>query len=224
MQITTLDPLTPPPEANKYQQSLSSDFDNFLTMLTTQLQNQDPLSPLDSTEFTNQLVQFSQLEQQINQSGKIDDLIALQKSAEAAAALGYLGNEVEMISAVTMLDGGSAKFAYHMPIDAKTSKITIFDNEGNIVRNINGEKTSGRHDLDWDGTNDQGVQLPDGANSVLVTATDDGDDPLTDITVYSRGVADEVITDAGLTYLRVGDIYVPLDRIVSVGSIPEPLS
>lgn len=224
MQITTLDPLTAPAATDKYKQTLSSDFDNFLTMLTTQLQNQDPLAPLDSTEFTNQLVQFSQLEQQINQSGKIEDLIAVQKASEAASALGYLGNEVEMISAVAMLDNGTARFAYDMPVNAKTAAITIFDQKGNIVRNINGEKTAGRHDVAWDGTNDQGVQLPDGAYSVLVAATDDNEDPLTNITVYSRGVADEVVSDSGLTYLRVGDIYVPLDRIVSVGAIPETIN
>jgi flagellar basal-body rod modification protein FlgD len=223
MQITTLDPLTAKTEDNSHRQSLATDFDNFLTMLTTQLQNQDPLSPMDSTEFTNQLVQFSQLEQQINQSGKLDDLIAMQQSAETAAALGYLGNEVEMISSIALLDGGEARFAYSLPSQAASTTVTIFDEDGNIVRTMAGETEAGRHDVTWDGTNDQGVQLADGAYSILVSANDENDDPLTDITVLSRGTAEEVVTESGLTYLRVGNVYVPLDRIVSVSPGQGPL-
>jgi flagellar basal-body rod modification protein FlgD len=96
-------------------QSLTENFDNFLLMLTTQLQQQDPLSPTDATEFTNQLVQFSQLEQQISQTGKIDDLIATQKSAEALGAVNYLGKTVEVQSDLTLLEDGEATFSYHMP-------------------------------------------------------------------------------------------------------------
>lgn len=216
MQITTLDPLTAPPEENSFKQSLSDDFDNFLTMLTTQLQNQDPMSPLDSTEFTNQLVQFSQLEQQINQSDKLDDLIAMQKATETTEALSYLGKEVEMVSAIAMLNEGEAKFSYDLPPGAEATVITVFDERGFIVRNMAGETDPGRHDVVWDGTDNQGVNVSDGAYSVLVSAADEDDEPLTDITVYSKGIANEVITDEGVTYLRVGDLNVPLDRVVSV--------
>ena len=216
MQVTSLDPLTATTTADPHRQSLANDFDNFLTMLTTQLQHQDPLSPLDSTEFTNQLVQFSQLEQQINQSEKLDNLIAKQQSAETAAALGYLGNEVEVISPVTVLTNGEARFAYTLPKGAVKTSIAILDESGSVVRTFDGETAAGRHDVTWDGTNDQGVTLPDGAYTIAVSAANEEDTPLTDLTVYSRGVADGIVTEDGITYLRVGNVNVPLDRVVAV--------
>jgi flagellar basal-body rod modification protein FlgD len=224
MEISVLEPLTAATPTSKSIKSLSDDFDNFLTMLTVQLQNQDPLSPLDSTEFTNQLVQFSQLEQQISQADKIDDLIALQKSSESAAALGYLGNEVEIASSVAMLAEGEGKFAYHMPSEASSLTISIYDSEGHLVRNMTGDTEAGRHDVVWDGKDNQNLTVADGAYSISVSATDANDDPINNIDIYSRGVAEEVITDSGLTYLRVGKVYVPLDRIVAVGPAPVTAS
>ncbi len=93
-------------------QSLTENFDNFLLMLVTQLQHQDPLSPTDATEFTNQLVQFSQLEQQISQTSKVDDLIALQQAAESVGAVNLLNKRVEVESDLTLLEDGEATFSY----------------------------------------------------------------------------------------------------------------
>jgi hypothetical protein len=73
------------------QKSLSGNFETFLTLLTTQLKNQDPLSPMDSNQFTQQLVQFSQVEQQINSNKNLESLIALTKSQSATSAVSYLG-------------------------------------------------------------------------------------------------------------------------------------
>lgn len=225
MEITTLDPLTKANSDNQsHRQSLANDFDNFLNMLTTQLQNQDPLSPMDSTEFTNQLVQFSQLEQQINQSGKLDDMIAAQKSAETTAALGYLGNEIELVSSIAILEAGEANFAYHLPLDADEVTVSIFDTDGNVIRSFPGDTNSGRHEVTWDGTDEHGALQSDGSYSVHVGAVGEDDEPMTEISVYSKGIAEEVVTDAGLTYLRVGDVYVPLDRIVAISPVDEPAS
>jgi flagellar basal-body rod modification protein FlgD len=218
MEITTLDPLAVKPEKSPAQKTLSDDFDDFLTMLTTQLKHQDPLDPLDSSEYTNQLVQFSQLEQQINQSGKFDDVIASMRSMEATAALSYIGSEIEMISPIIALAGGAASFAYELPPGAAETSISIFDEDGNLVRTFDGETEPGRHEVSWDGTDDQGVPMPDGTYSVLVAATDDKEVPLTNITVYARGIASGVVAESGTTYLRVGNIHVPLDRVVSVST------
>jgi len=88
--------------------SLAEDFTQFLTLLTTQLQNQDPLSPLDSNEFTNQLVQFSQVEQGINTNSKLDDLLSLQLNGAATSALGYVGLDVQYVSAEVSLEQGQS--------------------------------------------------------------------------------------------------------------------
>ena len=94
---------------NTQQQSvtLAEDFSQFLTLLTTQLQNQDPLSPMDSTEFTNQLVQFSQVEQQINSNKKLDNLVQLQLASVSNVALGYVGLDISYISAASPVSSGA---------------------------------------------------------------------------------------------------------------------
>src|SRR3954468_20088182 len=77
---------------------LSGDFNNFLTLLTTQLKNQDPLSPMDSTQFTQQLVAFTGVEQQINSNNKLDQIIALDKAGQITTASGFIGQQVEATS------------------------------------------------------------------------------------------------------------------------------
>src|ERR1044071_1210572 len=78
-------------QAGSAQKTLASNFDTFLSLLTTQLKNQDPMSPMDSNQFTQQLVQFSQVEQQINSNKNLESLIALTKSQTTTAAVSYLG-------------------------------------------------------------------------------------------------------------------------------------
>ena len=87
--------------------SLADNFDNFLILLTTQLQNQDPLSPMESTEFTNQLVQFASVEQQIKQNQSLEDLLAIERSNQAVSAVGFLGANVEAFGNSMMLENGS---------------------------------------------------------------------------------------------------------------------
>ena len=197
---------------------LSENFDNFLLMLTTQLQHQDPLSPTDATEFTNQLVQFSQLEQQISQTGKIDDLIALQKSMENVSAVGYLGKSVEVKSDATLLQNGSATFSYDMPDGATKASIAIVDGSGRLVKALPAETAAGRHEVTWDGTDGQGIQQPDGAYSVVVSAVNADDVPFDRIPVYFTGPVNSVFQSDGQTYVTVGTIEVPLDRVLSVKS------
>src|SRR5687768_18617134 len=92
--------------------SLSGDYTNFLTLLTAQLKNQDPLSPMDATQFTQQLVQFSAVEQQINGNKKLDQLIGLQSTANAYGAVGFVGTTIAANSKDVPLQGGKAKFDY----------------------------------------------------------------------------------------------------------------
>ena len=203
-------------------QSLAENFDDFLLMLTTQLQHQDPLDPTDSTEFTNQLVQFSQLEQQISQSSKIEDLIALQQSAEALGAVNYLGNKVEVQSDLTLLEDGAATISYDMPAGATNASIAILDSTGRFITSFTADPTPGRHDVAWDGTDTQGVPQPDGPYTVVVSAVDADDVPFDAIPVYFTGTVDAVWQSEGETFVTVGPVEVPLDRILSVMSPDTP--
>ena len=207
---------------NAATQSLTQNFDDFLLMLTTQLQHQDPLSPTDATEFTNQLVQFSQLEQQISQSGKIEDLISLQQAAESIGAVNYLGKIVEVQSDLTLLEDGNATFSYDMPAGAVNASIAILDSTGQVVTTFSGDTTAGRQDAVWDGMDSQGVLQPDGVYTVVVSAVNADDVPFNSIPIFFTGTADAVWQFEGQTFITVGPVEVPLDRILSVKSPETP--
>ncbi len=198
--------------------TLTEDFDTFLTLLTTQLENQDPLSPMDSAEFTNQLVQFSNLEQQITQTGKLDDLLASQTAAQNAAAVGYLGKTVQAKAPFTALEGGSATVNYELPAGAATASIAILDASGNVVRVEELDPTSGSAEFVWDGQDRNGLQQPDGTYGVSLVALD-GDSLPVDVTVtFFTATADEIITENGAQLLQMGGVGVPISSIVSIKS------
>ena len=141
--------------------SLSGNFDTFLRLLTTQLQNQDPLEPMDATKFTEQLVSYSQVEQQINTNANLESLIALNKSAIGANAITYLGKTVLTGGAATALEGGAAKWRYALTSDANTLQLTIKDASGKTVRTMTGNKNVGMHEFTWDGKKTNGETAED---------------------------------------------------------------
>ncbi len=217
MDIASLTAATPT-DSEVAKKSLSENFDQFLTMLTVQLQNQDPLSPMESAEFTNQLVMFSQLEQDIKSNENLENVIALQQAAETTAALSYLGKDVKAQSSIVLLDGGETDFAYDMPAGADTASITIFDADGNIVTTLPAETAPGQHSLTWNGEDGQGVLQADGIYSILVNAVDADDNPVGPATVYFTGTATGVTHESGETLIQVGPIDIPLSAIVSAVS------
>lgn len=198
--------------------TLAQNFDNFLILLTTQLQNQDPLAPMESTEFTNQLVQFSSVEQQVAQNKRLEELIAIQKSNQAVAAVGFLGTTVEAFGDTTMLEGGEARFGYTLPPDANSVTITILDDQDNVVRSLEGETELGKHELVWDGINDQGLPAPDGAYRIRITVKD-ADGELLDVTTSVVGTVTSVSAEDGIVVLGFGEITVPLADVISVKGV-----
>lgn len=149
---------------------LAGNFDNFLKLLTTQLSNQDPLSPLDATQFTTQLAQFSMVEQQINTNKQLSQLIGAQGVNQGSYSVAFLGKMVEAQGSVSELKNGSAEWGYFLNGNAAGTQIQILDETGQVVRTIPGETTAGFHDLTWDGKNNDGDQLPDGAYTIKVSA------------------------------------------------------
>ena len=102
---------------------LATNFSDFLTLLTTQLQNQDPLKPLDATQFTTQLVQFASVEQAIGQNARLDEILRTEGANQAVGAVAFLDSIVEAFGDTTILSGDNVKFAYVLPSDAKTLNI-----------------------------------------------------------------------------------------------------
>ncbi len=202
--------------ANASQQ-LTGNLNTFLNMLTTQLQHQDPLSPMDDTQFTNQLVQFSQVEQQININSNLTSLINLQKTSQQASAVGYIGQTVEATSSTLPLESGQSYFNYTLPSAAGDVTVNIKDSTGSVVASMSGlSGTAGTHQLAWNGTDSSGKQLADGAYSIDISATDSSGAAVTATTaVY--GLVTGVSSDptAG-TELQMGAASIPLSSVTSV--------
>jgi flagellar basal-body rod modification protein FlgD len=197
--------------AQDAQKSLSANFDTFLTLLTTQLKNQDPLSPMDSNQFTQQLVEFSQVEQQIHSNQNLESLISLTKANSATTAVSYLGKSLTLTDGTAPLMNGQAKWAYSLDNDSSTTKLVITDATGKIVYAGTGETTSGMHAFTWDGKDNSGNTLPDGVYTLKVAAqTADGSSVGT--RVASQGTVTEVDLTGTEPLLMIGPMGVPLSK------------
>jgi flagellar basal-body rod modification protein FlgD len=199
--------------------ALSQNMDTFLTLLTTQLKNQDPLSPQDSTQWVTQLVQFSSVEQQIHQRESLDQMLNLQLAWQASNAVGYIGKTVEASGDKTYLTNNSASIRYSLAEDAGQATVTIKDANGKTVRQINVPTTKGPHDVTWNGKDKDGVALDDGFYTVSVSATKGQNVPVTATTTFS-GVVDSVENANGQVLLHVGTAKLPIGDITLVKETP----
>ncbi len=151
---------------------LDDDLNKFLTLLVTQLQNQDPLDPMDATEFTSQLVQFASVEQQIYQNTNLEKMLNLQETSQIASMVDFIGNKVEFIGQKLPLEDGASEFSYVIPAGAKDVTVNIANSSGINVFFAPGETTQGKHTIAWDGVDKNSQQLGDGYYTVLVSAKD----------------------------------------------------
>ena len=200
---------------------LAKDLDSFLQLLTSQLKNQDPLSPMDSTEFTNQLVQFAQVEQQINLNEGMTSVVGLTQQSIVTNAVNYIGVTIEAASDQVPLQNGEARMAYGLGTDSASTAIVIRDAAGSIVHSETGLTTAGVYELVWDGTHkDTGQQLPDGTYSIEVTALSNGEEPVpTWSTAFGRVTG---LTNVnGMTVLLMDTVAVPIDQILSVSETTQ---
>jgi flagellar basal-body rod modification protein FlgD len=212
---TTVAPAAAPSAA---QTQLAGNFDTFLKLLTTQLQNQDPLSPMDSNQFTQQLVQFSQVEQQINTNDNLKTLINQGSSQTGAYAVSYLGKSVTVTNGNAPLINGAATWNYNLGTQAAQSVLSVSDANGNVVFSGPGETTPGAHDFAWNGQNTNGTQLPDGVYTLHVAAkASDGSDVTSAIS--SKGVVSEVDMKGGTPKLLIGPMAVSLSDVAGVSAI-----
>ena len=200
--------------SNGAMSQLSSNFGMFLQLLTTQLQHQDPLSPMDTSQFTQQLVEYSQVEQQIDTNSNLQSLITQGTSQSAAYATGYLGKTVTVSGGEGSLSGGTAQWTYNLATTATSNTLTVTDTKGNTVYTTAGKTTAGDSSFTWNGQDNAGNQLPDGTYMLSVKAAA-GANAVTS-TVSSSGAVTEVDLSNGAPQLRIGSMEVPLTSISSV--------
>lgn len=151
--------------------ALSGNVNDFLKLLMTQLQNQDPTAPLDTNQFTSQLVQFSTVEQQINTNSSLTKLIELSQGNAVLQSSALVGKQVEVQSDSLALQGGKAGLRFDSPGPQAVS-IGVYDANGVKLRDATVAAQAGRNEWAWDGKDNSGRTVPDGAYRTVVAATD----------------------------------------------------
>ncbi len=205
--------------ASRSQSQLAANFDTFLLLLTAQLKNQDPLEPMNSNEFTQQLVQFSQVEQQINSNKNLESLIALTQARSASDAVSYLGKTLTLTDGTAALMGGEANWAYALDNDAASATMTILNAHGDVVYTAPAETSEGLHSFAWDGVGSNGATLPPGPYQLRVTAkASDGSSIATRIA--SQGVISEVDLTGSEPILMIGPLGVPISKATLLSQTP----
>jgi flagellar basal-body rod modification protein FlgD len=194
--------------------TLTNNFQTFLTLLTTQLKNQNPLDPLDTNQFTQQLVQFAQVEQQIKQNSQLETLISIEKSAQATTALAYVGATVAIDGQTAALKNGSATWSFNVPKPV-TSQVTIRNATGQTVFTGSFSMNAGTQSFQWDGRDAQGVKWPDGNYTISVTGKDTSGQTVA-IPTEVEGVVDSVDLTKTPPELKVGGQAFTLDKIKRV--------
>ena len=208
---------TPADPTQNATKQLSSNFSTFLTLLTTQLKNQDPTSPMDSNAFTQQLVMYSQVEQQIDTNTNLKSLISQGSSNAAAITTGYLGKKVSITNGNASLTGGTANWTYSLATAAANTQLTVTDASGRAVYTGAGATTSGNQTFTWDGKDNSGNQLSDGTYKLTVTATDAANGTVTS-TVASAGTVTQIDMTGATPQLIIGNMEVGLADIAAVAN------
>lgn len=207
------------------QQELSSNFSQFLKLLTTQLQNQDPLNPMDSAAFTQQLVEYSQVEQQLNTNSKLDNLTTLSQNSSLSLALGYVGKQITYTSAEMNFNGSTpVDVSYNLPTTAGTAVANVTDEAtGNVIDSFPVSGTSGNNKVTWDGKNSSGTAVAAGTYSIQIAATDSKSGTLETVTTAVSGLVSGIESQDGVPALLVGARSVPLGNVIDT-SLPPAAS
>ena len=204
---TTADKTT---TASKATTGIADNFQTFLTLLTTQLKNQNPLDPLDTNQFTQQLVQFAGVEQQLKSNDQLKSLIAIEKSAQATQALIYVGNTVAVDGSTTHLDG-SATWNLKAP-KGTNAAVTITNSTGQTVYSGKFTLANGNSSFVWDGKGNDGTQYPAGDYKMTATGTDSSGKNVA-IASEVQGVVDSVDLTATPALLSIGGQNYTTDQI-----------
>ena len=191
--------------------------EDFLKLLVAQLANQNPLNPMESTEFTAQLAQFSSLEQLTNMNKNLDYLRLYQASINNAQAVNFIGKTVKASgNSINVKDGALNQIQFNLAGDAADVNVYVYDSSDNLVKTINcGSLSDGEQSIEWDGANDDGETVSDGTYTFEVSATDANGETIeasTYMTVEVTGVAFK----EGNAFLLAGDIEISMSDIIEV--------
>jgi flagellar basal-body rod modification protein FlgD len=201
--------------SNSSSTSSTLSTDDFLQLLVTQLENQNPLDPENTTDFMNQLVSYASYSQQESTNNSMSQLVSSMNSLLASNGIGYIGQTIEAKGDTTTLQDGQATWGYSLTSDAQNVSISVQDQDGNTVWTGSGETSEGSHTFTWDGTTSSGSTAPDGDYTISVSATNSDGTSVLDYTSVI-GTVTGVDSSSGTPQLIVGDTTVDLSNVINI--------
>ncbi|MES0870781.1 flagellar hook assembly protein FlgD [Pseudovibrio denitrificans] len=217
--MTTINALTPNAgsSGSSAQNSINANFDLFISLLTTQIQNQDPLEPLDSSEYTNQLVQYTMVEQQVATTEKLDEQLTQLKTQSASQFVNYIGKEVTAQSSTAQLKDDKASWNLDA-VSAGKATVTIKNSEGAEVYQKEIDLVEGDNTFEWDGVATNGTKAEDGAYSIDIITKDANGEPFA-VQTEVKGTVDAVDFSTGDIILHMGDLKIPVGEVTGVKGV-----
>ncbi len=194
---------------------IAGNFQSFLQLLTTQLQNQNPLSPLDTNQFTQQLVEFAGVQQQINTNDSLATLVSLQQTAQSTQALGFVGHIAVVKGNTAALTNSQATWQLNIPTNSNVN-ISIASSTGQTVFTGTFPANAGKgQPFNWNGRDNAGHQLPDGNYTLTATAKDSTGNSVA-VTTQVEGVVSSVDLTQSPPLLSIGGQTFTVNQIQSI--------
>jgi len=206
-------------------QQLAGNFNTFLKLLTSQLQHQDPLNPLDTNQFTQQLVEFASVEQQVNMNSNLQTLISMQQSTESLQALQLVGANVTINSNTATLSkatGSPATWGFSSPAPA-TGAVTITSATGQVALTGTISLSAGSQSFTWNGQGNNGVTWPDGNYTLSINATGANGQPVT-VSTQVQGTISSIDVSKNPPQVTVGGQSYPISAIQSINGKSNSLA
>ena len=195
--------------------TLAGNFQTFLSLLTTQLQNQNPLDPLDTNQFTQQLVQFAGVEQQLKTNDQLTTLVSLQQTAQSTQALGFVGKTAVVDGSTAALTNSAATWSLGVPTNSNVS-ISITNSTGQTVYSNNYAVQAGQNQtFAWNGKGNDGTQWPDGKYKLTATAADSVGNSVA-VSTQVHGVVNSVDLTQSPPLLSINGQNYTVDQIKSI--------
>jgi flagellar basal-body rod modification protein FlgD len=196
-------------------QQIAGNFQSFLTLLTTQLQNQNPLDPLDTNQFTQQLVEFAGVQQQLNTNDSLATLVSLQQTAQSTQALGFVGKTAVVNGSTAALTNSTATWQLSIPTNS-TVNVTIASSTGQTVFTGSYAVSAGNNQpFVWNGQGSDGTQLPDGNYTLTATAKDASNNNVA-VSTQIEGVVNSVDLTQSPPLLSIGGQTYTVNQIQSI--------
>ncbi|MGJ8529143.1 flagellar hook assembly protein FlgD [Maritalea sp.] len=202
-------------ELKTSRKTIGENFDTFLSILTTQLKNQNPLDPLDTNQFTQQMVQFTGVEQQLKTNEYLEALIKANEGSFSSQAVSYIGKAITAFGDTTEMKDNKAEWTYGLTTDAAESTITIKNAAGAVVHTEDKALAKGEHTYKWDGKGSDGASLPEGQYSLHIEAKSAEGAKVNTYTM-TKGIVDTVDFAGNEPILIIDGAKIPLSSVGKV--------